>query len=635
MSCAMSQYQTYIHLSRYARWIDAEKRRETWEETVDRYVGFFRDRIPKEIREKTVKEIKDAILNLDVMPSMRALMTAGKALDKDNIAGYNCSYIAVDDQRAFDEALYISMCGTGVGFSVEQKFIEKLPTVAEYFYPTQTVIKVRDSKIGWATGFKELMSLLYQGLIPTWDLSLIRPAGTVLKTFGGRASGPEPLNELFRFTVETFKNASGRKLNSLECHDIMCKIADCVVSGGVRRSAMISLSNLSDDQMRNAKNGKWWVENSQRQLANNSATYTQKPDVGIFMKEWSTLYESKSGERGIFNRAAATEQVKRSGRRKWEGMEFGVNPCAEIILRPQGLCNLTEVVARPEDRFEQLKKKVRIAAIIGTLQSTLTDFRYLRKEWTRNAEEERLLGVSLTGIMDNPILSNKGGLEPLEGMLMVLRNHAIEVNKEWSEKLGINQSAAITCVKPSGTVSQLVNSSPGIHTRYGKWIMRAVRNDRKDPLGEFLKQVGVPNEPDLQKPEKTDVFYFPLESPPESIIRNQLSAIQQLELYEIYRKNWCEHNTSCTVYVKEHEWLDVAAWVYKNFNDVCGVSFLPFSDHIYKQAPYTEITQEEYTKAIMEFPKIDWLKLREFESEDKTIGSQELACSSGVCELAV
>jgi len=633
MGTQMSDYQSFIFKSRYARWLDKEQRRENWDETVDRYVNFFATKIPEGYREQTKNELREAISNLEVMPSMRALMTAGPALERDNIAGYNCSYIAVDDPRAFDEAMYISMCGCGVGFSVERQFISQMPVVAENFYPTNTIIKVKDSRIGWASSFRELISLLYAGLIPNWDLSAIRSAGTPLKIFGGRASGPGPLDELFKFTVHTFQNAAGRKLNSIECHDLMCKVADVVVSGGVRRSAMISLSNLSDDRMRNAKNGQWWDENPQRALANNSAAYTEKPDMAIFMKEWMTLYESRSGERGIFNRVAATEQVKKTGRRKYEEIQFGVNPCAEIILRSQGLCNLTEVVIRPEDTFQTVKDKIRLAVIMGTLQSLLTDFRYLRKQWQKNTEEERLLGVSLTGIMDNPLFSNRGKLEPLPAILMTLRDYAIEVNKEWAGILGINPSAAITTVKPSGTVSQLVNSSPGIHTRWGRYILKAVRNDRKDPVGMFLKNVGVTNEPDVTKPEATDVFYFPLESPKTSLTRNELTAIEQLELYKVYRTYWCEHNVSATIQVKEHEWLEVAAWVYKNFNDVCGVSFLPYSNHIYQQAPYKEVSEQEYRSLAEKMPKINWDKLLEFETEDTRTPTGELACVAGVCEL--
>lgn len=628
---SMSQYAKFIHKSRYARWVEDKNRRENWDETVGRYLGFFSPRIPENDRVSTVAELEQAILSMDVMPSMRALMTAGKALEKDNVAGYNCSYIAVDDPRAFDEAMYISMCGTGVGFSVEHQYVKQLPAVAENFYKSDITIEVRDSKIGWATGFKELISLLYAGMIPQWNLSKIRPAGSILKTFGGRASGPGPLNELFKFTSRLFQNAAGRKLTTIECHDLMCKVADVVVSGGVRRSAMISLSDLNDELMRQAKNGQWWTNQSQRRLANNSAIYTEKPPIGNFMHEWVTLHESKSGERGIFNRYAATLSAKRTGRRKWEGIDFGCNPCAEILLRAMGLCNLTEVVIRPEDTWADIKRKIRIATILGTLQATLTNFRYLRAGWKKNAEEEALLGVSLTGIMDNPLTSTNG--EELAVALDELHLYAVEVNKEWAAKLKINQAAAVTCVKPSGTVSQLVGSSSGIHTRYAHFIDRAVRNATTDPISKFLKAAGVPWEPDVMSPTTTEVFHFPVLAPATSVCRNDRDAIEQLELYLTYKKHWCEHNPSCTVYVREKEWLRVASWVYDHFEDLCGVSFLPYDDHVYEQPPYAEITEDEYHKAVAAFPEINWNDLMQFESDDRTANARELACSAGHCEL--
>src|SRR5579863_6532099 len=641
MTRKLSSYQQYIHKSRYARWIPELNRREDWNETVRRYIDFFSPRIPKADRESTIAELEQAILQMDVMPSMRALMTAGEALKQDNCAGYNCSYIAVDDPKAFDEAMYISMCGTGVGFSVERQYVNKLPEIAEAFYPTETVIKVKDSKIGWATSFRQLISLLYGGLIPTWDLSAVRPKGSILKTFGGRASGPEPLDRLFKFTVTLFQNAAGRKLNSLECHDLMCMVADVVVCGGVRRSAMISLSNLSDDRMRNAKNGRWYEQDAQpwRMLANNSVAYTEKPDVEIFMKEFLTLIESKAGERGIFNREGARKHIAKNGRRKVKQeingkevfIDFGCNPCGEILLRPKGFCNLTEVVIRPEDTKASLKKKIRTAVILGCLQSTLTDFRYLRKEWKTNAEEERLLGVSLTGIMDNQTMSTNG--PELVKLLDELREYTIEVATEWAGKLGINVPAAITCVKPSGTVSQLANCSPGIHTRYSHYIWRSIREDKKNPVGAFLKSIGVYSEPDISKPNDVDIFYFPLESPSSSRCRNDLNAIEQLEIYLTYKQHWTEHNPSCTIYVRQHEWIDVCAWVYKHFDVMGGVSFLPHSDHIYPQAPNTEITESEYQKRKGTMPVIDWTLLPAFEKEDMTTSTKELACVAGVCEF--
>lgn len=618
-----TDYQKYLHVSRYARYLEDKGRRETWPETVTRYCNFwyekFGDTFP-------YNEVHDAILSLEVMPSMRALMTAGKALDRDNIAGYNCSYTPINYQRAFDDIMYILLCGTGVGFSVERQDTNQLPVVAESFYQTDTTIVVQDSKIGWASALRELISLLYSGKIPKWDLSRVRPHGARLKTFGGRASGPEPLNRLFLALTQIFQGAAGRKLNSLELHDCICHIAEAVVVGGVRRSALISLSNLTDERMQRAKSGDFGTLNKQRYLANNSAAYTEKPDVGIFMKEWQALYESKSGERGIFNRVGAKKKAAENGRRN-ATYEFGTNPCGEIILRPHGLCNLSEVICRSTDTFEDLKRKIRIATIIGTFQSTLTNFRYISKEWKKNAEEERLLGVSLTGIMDLPMLTPKN----VNGFLLEqLKAYAISTNKEWAGKLGINISTAITTVKPSGTVSQLVNSSSGIHPRWSHYYIRSVRADRKDPVTEYLMQKGVPNEPDLTN-SSNQVFYFPECSPTDSIDRKQLSALEQLEHYLMFKKHWCEHNPSITVYVREGEWLDVQAWVYKNFDDIGGIAFLPYSDHIYQQAPYTDCTEEEYRKAKDAFPSLDFTQVEE--KIDNTTGSQELACLSGVCEV--
>ena len=629
----LSPYSAFIHKSRYARWDEEQCRREDWDETVNRYVSYFAPRIPKADRAAISAELEKAIYRMDVMPSMRAMMTAGPALEKDNAAGYNCSYIAVDDPRAFDEAMYLSMCGVGVGFSVERQYVNMLPSIAENFYPVETCIKVRDSKIGWSNAFRQLISLLYTGSMPTWDLSAIRPSGAILKTMGGRASGPDPLERLFKFTVQLFQKAKARKLNSIECHDLMCMVADIVVVGGVRRSAMLSLSNLSDERMRNAKNGKWYdeVETSWRRLANNSVAYTEKPEPEIFIREFLTLIESKSGERGIFNRVAATNSAKRTGRRKWEGVEFGTNPCGEINLRPKGFCNLSECVIRPCDTKATIKRKVRIAVIIGCLQSTLTDFRYLRKEWQKNAEEERLLGVSLTGIMDNPLTATNG--TELAKLLDELRLYTIEVATEWADKLGIPVPAAITCVKPSGTVSQLVNCSPGIHPRYSRWILRGTQEDRKSPVNAFLKMVGIQNEPEANKPNDADVFFFPLESPETSVCRNDRTALEQLELYQTYKMHWTEHNPSCTIYTREAEWTDVLAWCFKNFDLIGGISFMPHSDHIYKQAPYTEITEKEYLILREKQPVIDWSKLPDFEKEDMTTAAKELACSSNGCDL--
>lgn len=626
-------YQEYIAKSRYARYLPKEKRRETWEETVNRYVNFFHAKFP-DIFPK--EEIKSAMVNLEVLGSMRSLMTAGPALDKENIAGYNCAYLIIDDQRAFSEALYILMNGTGLGFSVERQFVSKLPEVADELFPTETVIKVKDSKMGWAIAYKELIAMLFAGQIPQWDLSELRPAGAPLKTFGGRSSGPDPLDRLFKHSVMMFKRAVGRKLTSIECHDLMCFIADVVVVGGVRRAALISLSNLSDDRMRNAKMGQWWIENDQRKLSNNSIAFSEKPEMEMFMKEWLALYESRSGERGIYNRSGAVRKMKELGRRDWKKFEDsggGLNPCAEIFLRSLGLCNLSTTIVRQNDTLESLKRKVRLATILGTFQSTLTNFRFVRPGWRRNAEEERLLGVSLTGIMDHPVLSNASTPEELERWLTAIREVAIETNKEWADKLGINQSVAITCVKPEGTVSQLVDASSGIHPRYSPYYIRTARNDKMDPLGIFLKEHGVPCEDDTTASDKTWVFSFPIKSPDHCITSDGIDAIGQLEHYLIYAKHWSEHNPSITVYVRENEWMKVGAWVYDHFDELNGVSFLPHTDHIYRQAPYQPCTKEEYEIAVAKMPDIDWSKYTVVEYEDRTEGAQQLACVSGVCEI--
>ena len=633
-----TEYQNYIAISRYARWIEEKNRRETWSETVERYVSYMEGRYEKLTNKKLDKKERDrwvdAITTLKVMPSMRALMTAGAALDKDNVAGFNCSYVAIDNVRTFDEIMYILMCGTGVGFSVERQYVDKLPEIAEKFHETETVIKVRDSKIGWAKSYRELIAMLYAGQIPQFDMSLVRPAGAKLKTFGGRASGPDPLRDLFKFSIETFQKASGRKLNSIECHDIVCKIADVVVCGGVRRSALISLSNLSDIRMRDAKTGQWWDNNPQRSYANNSVAYTEKPDIGTFMKEWVSLYDSKSGERGIFNRVASQKMATRSGRRDGD-FDFGTNPCSEIVLRNKQFCNLSEVVVRPDDTEETLKEKVEIATIFGTLQSTLSDFRYLTKQWKDNTEEERLLGVSLTGIMDHEVLSgNIFNQTVLRDMLINLKEHSIKINKKWAEMLGVNQATAITCVKPSGTVSQLVDSASGIHPRYSPYYLRTVRADKKDPLCDMMLDKGFYGEDDVMKPNDTKVIYFPMKSPKSSIMRDAKSAIEQLEIWKMYQLHWCEHKPSITVYVKEEEWLQVGAWVYENFDVMSGVSFLPHSDHSYKQAPYQEVDKKTYEEWLAKTPRnINWMDLTNYEKEDTTTSSKELACTAGACEI--
>lgn len=634
--------QEYVHKSRYARWREDLQRRETWPETVQRYVDYFNNKFPHYPSD----DIYDAILNLKTMPSMRALMTAGPALDRDPMAGFNCSFVAIDNVRAFDEILYISMCGTGVGFSVERQFINKLPIVGasiatdndgnqtietniELVKVDDTII-VGDSKGGWSSAFAQLLSHLYKGNIPNWDTSKVRKHGEKLKIFGGRASGPEPLIDLFMFAVNTFKGAVGRKLTSIECHDLVCKIADIVVVGGVRRSALISLSNLSDDRMRGAKTGQWWITDPQRALANNSAAYTERPGMELFMKEWLSLVESKSGERGIFNRQAVVNKAIESGRRDATKV-IGTNPCAEIALRSMGLCNLSEVVLRSGDTFEMVLEKIRIAVIIGTYQSMLTDFRYVRSGWKKNQEEERLLGVSLTGIMDHEVLAFV--TDEAKEWLFAMKNYAIEVNKVWAEKLGINQSVAITTVKPSGTVSQLVDSASGKHERYARWYIRTVRGDKKDPLAQLMHKQGFPVENCVNKPETTDIFSFPVEAPANSVFRNERTAIEQLEHYLMFQTYWSEHNVSNTIYVRDHEWMEVGSWVYKNFDMVAGVSFLPHSDHSYRQAPYQECTEEEYKAMLAKMPVFDWNALSEFERDDSSVKVRELACSAGVCEI--
>ena len=623
-----TDYQTFIATSRYARWLDKEGRRENWGETVSRYI----DNIVKPVAgdNSYIKQIEEAILNLEVMPSMRSLMTAGPAAARDNTCMYNCSYLPVDDLKSFDEAMFILLCGTGVGFSVERQFISKLPEVPKLF-ESESVIVVKDSKEGWAKALRQGIALLYSGEIPKWDVSKVRLAGARLKTFGGRASGPAPLIDLFNFAVNTFRAAEGRKLSSVECHDLMCKIGEVVVVGGVRRSAMISLSNLSDDRMRHAKSGAWWENNPQRALANNSVSYTEKPDAMSFMREWTALVESGSGERGIFNRQASKKQAEKNGRRD-ANYEFGTNPCSEIILRPNQFCNLTEVVVRATDSFDTLARKVKLATILGTIQSTYTKMPYLRKVWADNTEAERLLGVSLTGIMDNPLMTSKNA--GLDKTLEKLREIAIETNAEWAGLLDIPVAAAISCVKPSGTVSQLVDSASGIHARHNNYYIRTVRGDNKDPLTQFMIDQGIPSEPCVMKPDQTTVFSFPMKSPDNAVTRNDTTAIEQLETWLTYQRHWCEHKPSVTISVRDSEWVDVGAFVYRHFDEMSGVSFLPHSDHTYQQAPYQDCGKSEYEQLLSLMPKaIDWSLLADYEQEDNTSGSQTLACSGDSCEI--
>jgi len=632
-----SAYQQVIHKTRYARWRELDNRRENWDETVGRYTDYIFNALDKhsgyKLDQSHIDKISNAILNTDVMPSMRAFMTAGPALERDNTCIYNCAYMPVDSLRSFDEAMYILMCGTGVGYSVESQYVNQLPAINEHFEKTNTKIVVEDSKAGWARSLKELLALLWQGQIPEWDMSLVRPAGARLKTFGGRASGPDPLDRLFKFSVATIKNASGRKLTPLEAHDLMCKIAEVVVVGGVRRSAMISLSDLEDRNMAAAKAGSWWEYSGQRALANNSAVYNTKPTMEVFMDEWKALYDSKSGERGIFSREAAQKISAKNGRRDATA-DFGTNPCSEIILRPYQFCNLTEVVVRDTDTLEELKGKVELATLLGTVQSTFTRFKYLRKIWQKNSEEERLLGVSLTGQLSHPVLNGSEGAEKLAEWLDSLREQAVSTNAYWAKEIGINQSAAITCVKPSGTVSQLVNSSSGMHPWHSQYYARTIRGDMKDPITTFLVDMGIKHEPDVMKPNDTMVFTFPIKAPEGSTLRENLTAIQHLDLWLAYQRHWAEHKPSITISVKENEWMAVGAWVYEHIDEMSGVSFLPYSEHTYQQAPYQEITENEYNKLVSETPAdLDWKWLEIYETFDATTSVQDLACVAGACDI--
>jgi ribonucleoside-diphosphate reductase alpha chain len=629
----MDLYQNFIAKSRYSRFLQGDNRRENWAESVDRYFNFIEDKLATDhnyiVPRELSTELRTAVTNLDLMPSMRAIMTAGKALERDNTAGYNCSYMPIDDPKAFDEAMYILLCGTGVGFSVEQKYVNQLPEVPDQLFDSKTTIVVSDSKEGWAKSLRQLIALLYSGEIPHWDISKVRPSGARLKTFGGRASGPGPLEELFKFTISKFRCAVGRKLTSLECHDILCKIGEVVVVGGVRRSAMISLSDLEDSRMSSAKSGTWWEQNGQRALANNSATYEAKPDIGQFLQEWTSLYHSHSGERGIFSRAASKSQAAKNGRRDSDH-DFGTNPCSEIILRPYQFCNLTEVVVRAEDTVEDLARKVRLATILGTYQSTMTHFPYLRKIWQKNTQDERLLGVSFTGIFDNKWMPTV--CEDTQKKLEILKHVAVESNKETADALGINPSTAITCVKPSGTVSQLVDSASGIHPRHSVYYIRRVRGDKKDPLTQFMINQGVPYEDCVMRPESTVVFSFPQKAPEGATLRDDLTAIDHLDVWLMYQRHWCEHKPSVTISVKEEEWMDVGAWVWRHFDEVSGVSFLPYDGGTYRQAPYEECTKQQYEELLAVVPKaIDWDTL--VEVDDNVKGAQELACSAGSCEI--
>jgi ribonucleoside-diphosphate reductase alpha chain len=630
----MTPYQTYIAKSRYSRYLDDKGRREHWSETTARYFDFMEKQLKEKNNYTLTPELRArlevAVVNLDVMPSMRSIMTSGEALERQNVAGYNCSYMPIDDVKSFDEAMYILLCGTGVGFSVEQKYVSKLPEIPEKLYESNTVVHVKDSKEGWAKALRQVLALLWAGEVPKWDVASVRPQGARLKTFGGRASGPEPLVDLFKYVVQKFKGAQGRKLFSIEAHDILCKIGEVVVVGGVRRSAMISLSDLGDDRMAKAKAGNWWDGNGQRALANNSAVYDVKPDVGQFMREWSNIYESHSGERGIFNRYASEIQASKNGRRVLN-KEWGTNPCSEIILRPYQFCNLSSVIVRAGDTLESLKEKVAIATILGTFQSTLTNFPYLRKVWQTNTEEERLLGVSMTGILDNQLL-NDAYDKDLPARLEELKNVAVDTNKHLAAELGINASAAITCVKPEGTVSQLTGTASGIHPQHSAYFIRRVRSDAKDPITDFLKESGFPWEPCVMKPESTTIFSFPMKTPEGARLREDLSAIEHLDLWLVFQRHWCEHKPSVTISVNENEWPKVGAWTWENFDEITGVSYLPMDGGTYRQAPYESIDETTYNSLLVEMPtSIDWEQMRE--KTDNVEGVQTLACTAGACEI--
>ncbi len=630
----LTPYNTFIAKSRYSRYLDDKGRREHWNETVARYFDFM----TKNLKEKNGytltpelrAELETAVVNLDVVPSMRAIMTAGAALERQNVAAFNCSYLPIDDPKAFDEAMYILLCGTGVGFSVEQQYVKKLPEVPDQLFDSETTISVSDSKEGWAKSLRQLLALLYSGEVPKFDLSKVRPAGARLKTFGGRASGAKPLEDLFKFVISKFKGATGRKLSSLECHDILCKIGEVVVVGGVRRSAMISLSDLADDKMAHAKAGAWWDGNGQRALANNSATYEERPSIGQFMREWTSIYESHSGERGIFNRDASKKQASKNGRRD-SSYDFGTNPCSEIILRPYQFCNLSSCIVRSSDTMDSLANKIRLATILGTFQATLTNFPYLRKIWQKNTEEEALLGVSMTGILDNALLNNPDDVE-LPKRLEKLRDVAVNVNAEFASAVGINQSVAVTAIKPEGTVSQLCSTASGIHPQHSKYYIRRVRADNKDPLTQFMIQAGFVAEPCVMKPDSTTVFSFPVKVADGALLREDLSAIKHLKLWLLFQRHYCEHKPSVTISVKEDEWMEVGAWVYEHFDEVTGVSFLPMDGGTYKQAPYEECTEEQYNQLRLLVPdSVDWENFKEY--DDNVEGAQTLSCTAGGCEI--
>ncbi|MDA0320449.1 MAG: recombinase [Proteobacteria bacterium] len=624
---AAKTMEEYVYISKYSKFLHDQNRRETWAETVKRYKANVLDR---HLSNEMAEIIARAILNLEVVPSMRMLATAGPALDRDNVCGYNCAYKAITQPRDFSDALFILSSGTGMGYSVEKKYISQLPKVPSSVKMDEVSFTVQDSREGWQEAVQFAMEEGFLGNIYEYDLSLLRPEGAILKTFGGRSSGPEPLRKTLNYINDLFKKAAGRQLTSLECHDLMCMIASCIVAGGVRRSAMISLGDIDDVEMRNAKNWSLGAFPEERHSANNSYVTNGTPSKEEFEAEWSAMVAGKSGERGIFNRASAKAQAEKFGRKV---ADFGCNPCSEILLVDDGqFCNLSEVIIRADDDFYDLKRKVELATIIGTVQSTFTHFPALPKNWTDNCEEERLLGVSMTGIMDNPLTN--GVLAGLPGRLNELRNFAIDTNKKWAEKLGISAAASVTCVKPSGSVSALTGTASGIHSRWSDYYIRRTIQSNADPLTQLMIDEGIPHEPSATKPDLETVFSFPIASPLGAVTNGTRSAIEQMEMWLTYQRNWTTHKVSATISVKSDEWDDLAKFVYDHFDEIAGVSFLPYDDHAYVQAPYEQISAEKYEELNLAFPiSVNWSRLPEFEIEDTTKASQELACTGGACEI--
>jgi len=621
----------FVYYRSYAKWIEEEGRRETWIETIDRYMDFMKGKLGKMLKESEYEEVREAILKQEAMPSMRLLQFAGPAAEKTNVCAYNCSFVAPSRFEDFGEIIYISMCGTGVGFSVESKNIQSLPQIKNQTGKKLPTFVVPDTKEGWADAFVLGMKTWFSGSDIDFDFSLLRPAGARLKIMGGKSSGPKPLIDLLGFTRERILRRQGRHLRNIDAHDIICKIGECVVSGGVRRSALISLSDLDDQDMRDAKNGQFWINEGQRMLSNNSAVYNVKPTETEFLKEWISLMESGSGERGIFNRESLYKTLPKRRLEKSANFigEMGTNPCGEIILRSRQFCNLSEVVARAEDTEEDLLRKIRVATILGTYQSTLTKFGYLSKEWKENCEEERLLGVSVTGQWDSKLSRDPK-------MLAKLRLEAIRVNKIYAKRFGISESTCITAVKPSGTVSQTVDCASGMHPRHAPYYIRRVRISATDSLFKMMKDQGVPYHPEVGQNHddaNTFVLEFPMKAPDDAICKDDISALDQLEHWKVVKVNYTEHNPSVTISVGENEWIQVAHWLYQNWDIVGGLSFLPRSNHVYQLAPYEAIDEKTYKELTSKMPDFDFSKIVTYELRDETEVKKELACVSGVCDI--